>query len=99
MLLLLYCILISSQPVAEPKAKPTMFQSGKTTFSKTAKVTAVHIPSGPALSKRQQELQKQVSDIYFPLHIKPDTIKVPFIGPPTKGLCSNCQHFKICFGG
>ena len=38
-----------------------MFQSGKTTFSKTAKPPAIHIPTNPALTKRQQELHKQVS--------------------------------------
>ncbi|CAH3022608.1 unnamed protein product [Porites evermanni] len=43
----------------EPKAKPTMFQSGKTTFSKTSKVSPVLVPTGPPMIKRQQELQKQ----------------------------------------
>ncbi|CAH3039111.1 unnamed protein product, partial [Porites lobata] len=43
----------------EPKAKPTMFQSGKTTFSKTSKVSRVLVPTGPPMNKRQQELQKQ----------------------------------------
>jgi len=38
-----------------------MFQSGKTTFSKTAKPPAINIPTNPALTKRQQELHKQVS--------------------------------------
>lgn len=38
-----------------------MFQSGKTTFSKTAKAPAIHTPTNPALTKRQQELHKQVS--------------------------------------
>ena len=41
-----------------------MFQSGKTTFSKTAKGPAIHIPTNPALTKRQQELHKQVSFTY-----------------------------------
>ena len=49
-----------SQPATEPKAKPTMFQSGKTTFSKTTKAPPALTPSGPALNKRQQVLQKQV---------------------------------------
>ena len=38
-----------------------MFQSGKTTFSKAAKPPAIHIPTNPAMTKRQQELHKQVS--------------------------------------
>ena len=38
-----------------------MFQSGKTTFSKTSKVSPVLVPTGPPMNKRQQELQKQVS--------------------------------------
>ena len=42
-----------------------MFQSGKTTFSKTAKAPAIHIPTNPALTKRQQELHKQVSFTYI----------------------------------
>ena len=37
----------------EPKAKPTMFQSGKTTFSKTSKVSPVLVPTGPPTNKRQ----------------------------------------------
>ncbi|KAL9973174.1 hypothetical protein ACROYT_G019591 [Oculina patagonica] len=49
----------TNKPIAEPKAKPTMFQSGKTTFSKTAKPSPVHIPASPAMAKRQQELNKQ----------------------------------------
>lgn len=44
---------------AEPKAKPTMFQSGKTTFSKASKAVPVNVPAGPAMTKRQQELHKQ----------------------------------------
>ena len=51
------------QAPTEPKAKPTMFQSGKTTFSKTSKVSPVLVPSGPPMNKRQQELQKQVSTV------------------------------------
>lgn len=49
----------SNKATAEPKAKPTMFQSGKTTFSKTAKALPAHVPASPAMTKRQQELQKQ----------------------------------------
>ena len=46
----------NSQTVVEAKAKPTMFQSGKTSISKTPKPVA-----SPVLTKRQLELQKQVS--------------------------------------
>lgn len=51
------------QTNVETKAKPTMFQSGKTTFSKTPKPAAVHAPAAaaPVMTKRQLELQKQVS--------------------------------------
>lgn len=42
-----------------------MFQSGKTTFSKTAKAPAIHTPTNPALTKRQQELHKQVNFTYI----------------------------------
>lgn len=44
----------SNKTVVEAKAKPTMFQSGKTSISKTPKPVA-----SPVLTKRQLELQKQ----------------------------------------
>lgn len=52
----------------EPKAKPTMFQSGKTTFSKTAKTVPIHVPGTPVMTKRQQELHKQVTSPFYLYH-------------------------------
>ncbi|KAK2552578.1 RNA-binding protein 26 [Acropora cervicornis] len=50
----------ASKTNVETKAKPTMFQSGKTTFSKTPKPAAVHVSAAtPVMTKRQLELQKQ----------------------------------------
>ena len=58
----------ASQSNVETKAKPTMFQSGKTTFSKTPKPAPVHVSAAtPVMTKRQIELQKQVSSFIIEL--------------------------------
>ena len=62
----------ASQTNVETKAKPTMFQSGKTTFSKTPKPAAVHVSAAtPVMTKRQLELQKQVSSFIIELAFNP----------------------------
>lgn len=62
----------ASQTNVETKAKPTMFQSGKTTFSKTPKPAAVHVSAAtPVMTKRQLELQKQVSSFIVELSFNP----------------------------
>ena len=65
-------IYFASQTNVETKAKPTMFQSGKTTFSKTPKPAAVHVSAAtPVMTKRQLELQKQVSSFIIELSFNP----------------------------
>ena len=56
-----------------------MFQSGKTTFSKTSKVSPVHVPTGPPMNKRQQELQKQVGAVWESLNFKSSRVTFVFV--------------------
>ena len=86
-----------SQPATELKAKPTMFQSGKTTFSKTTKAPPALAPSGPALNKRQQVLQKQVRGMLPSFLQQMDNIRLQSFSSnkTTQIVCTQLQEEKF----